>query len=449
MGLKYVEHIKSIALFLLILLSLALTFTIWTFTPTHETIEPSTTVDEPISETKNTEEIVRPVKLLFHTEEVVTGTTDQDHIEVLVDELQKWQIQNIRLVQDEATPGTIKSYMHSSNRAVVYYPGLVPLPVFDSMNTITNSTIPESSFDRLIIEWEAPANDRPSLYFINTVSGKIHRADILIKDLDQFQTDIAAQAVDYETYVTDETIGTLPIYVQEGQVAKESFVYLLSKISSKKLAEALLDSPSLTLSADLLTEEYTDDTGALMRENENKKSISYIQPKAETTDPAIPSDLLFDSLSYVNAHGGWTDPYFYAGMNSVNQQVEYQLYVENLPVFSNFTTTSLEVIWGIDSGLEQVYSYIRPAYQLESEATENRMTVLSSGEEVLKALGQLDKQERSAITDIAPVYYLTRSEGESTDVVLATFDPVWYYKTNGIWTELPIELTGGRKLGLE
>ena len=39
MGLKYVEQIKSIVLTLLVVLSVTLTFTIWTYTPTYETIE--------------------------------------------------------------------------------------------------------------------------------------------------------------------------------------------------------------------------------------------------------------------------------------------------------------------------------------------------------------------------------------------------------------------------
>lgn len=444
---KYVELIKSVALFLLILLSLALTFTIWTFTPTHKTIEPSTTVETLIAETKNIEEIVRPVKLLFHNEELVTGTIDQTNIEVLVDSLQQWEIKNIRLVQEEAPPATLTSYMHSSKRTVLYYPGLVPLPVFDSINNIVDTTIPESSFDRLIIEWDTLANKQPTLYFINTVSGRIYKADIRPEDLDQFQTEIADQAANYEAYVTDETIGTLPIYVQKGQVEKESVDYVLEETPNAKFAEALLDSPSLGLSADLMTQEYTDDSGALMRENLKTKSISYIQPKAETSDPAIPSDLLFDSLSYVNAHGGWTDKYLYAGMNSVNQQIKYQLYVGDLPVFSTSTTTDLDIKWGIDAGEEQVYSYVRPIYQLETEA-EKEPRVLISGEEVLKALSQRDKKEISTITDITLAYKLTRREGDSL-VTVAVFEPAWYFKANGIWTELTSELTGGRELGLE
>lgn len=441
---KYVEQIKSVALFLLILLSLALTFTIWTFTPTHETIEPPTTVDEPIADTKNTEEVVRPVKLLFHNEDDVTGTTDQSDVQLLLDALQQWQIQDVRLVQEEATPDTIESYMHSSNRAVVYYPGLVPFPVFDAMTSIVDTTIPESSFDRVIVEWEAPANGQPALYFINTMSGRIYKATISAKNLREFQTEILAEAAEYKTYITDETIGTLPVYVQEGKIEKASVDYLLEETSTAQFAEALLDGPSLTLSADLTTQEYTDDSGALMRENPNTKSISYIQPRAETSDPAIPSDLVFDSLSYVNGHGGWTDRYVYAGMNTVSQHIKYQLYLADFPVFSSTTAAALDLTWGIDEGEEQPYSYNRPGYQLDSEVDRSTM-VLASGEEVLESIGQIKGQDLSAITDITPAYKLTRSE----DDFLITFEPVWYFKVDGVWTELASELTGGRELGLE
>ncbi|WP_298831575.1 two-component system activity regulator YycH [uncultured Planococcus sp.] len=443
MGLKYVEQIKSFALLLLILLSLALTFTIWTFTPTHETIEPSTTVDEPIAQTKNPEEVVRPVKLLFHTEDTVRGTTEQSNINLLIDSLKLWEIQDIRVVQEDATPATLESYMHSANRAVIYYPGVVPFPVFDSIANIVDTAIPESSFDRIVIEWEAPANDRPALYFINSLSGRIYKAAVPAEDLRQFQAEILPETADYEPYITDEKIGTLPIYVQEDEVEKSSIYYVLEEIPTAKFAEALLDSPGLALSADLMTQEYKDDSGALMRENSANKSISYIQPKAETSDPAIPSDLLFDSFGYINEHGGWTDDYFYAGMNSVSQQIKYQLYVEDLPVFSTSTITSLDIIWGIDAGEEQVYSYLRPTYQLDSEA-EKRVAILASGEAVLKAITEMDDQDLSDVTAIAPAYKLTRSEER-----LITFEPAWYFEVNGVWTELTSELTGGRKLGLE
>lgn len=440
---KYVEQIKSVALFLLILLSLALTFTIWTFTPTHETIEPSTIVEEPIAETKNTEEVVRPVKVLFHNEEAITGTDDQNNIQTVLDVLQRWQIQDIRLVQEEATPDAIESYMHSSQRAVIYYPGPLPFPVFDSMTNIADMTIPESSFNRIVIEWEAPTNAQPALYFINTGSGRIYKATVALSELKQFKADLVMEAAEYQTYITDEAIGSLPIYVQEGEVEKPSIDYLLDEISTARFAESLLDSPGLALSADLTTQEYTDDSGALMRENSNNKSISYIQPKAETSDPAIPSDLLFDSLGYINEHGGWTDQYLYAEMNSLKQQIKYQLYMEDLPVFSTSITTSLNVTWGVDAGEEQVYNYLRPTYQLDSEA-EKRMVVLASGKDALNAVKQLDT-DLSAVTDVKPGYKLTGSEENK----LITFEPVWYFEANGIWTELTSELTGGRKLGLE
>src|SRR5690606_2434753 len=202
--------------------------------------------------------------------EAITGTDEQSNIGAVVDALQLWEIQDVRLVQEEATPDAIESYMHSSQRAVIYYPGPIPFPVFDSITNIADPAIPESSFNRIVIEWEAPTNDQPALYFINTVSGRIYKATVPTAELKQFEEDFVTEAADYKTYITDEAIGSLPIYVQEGEVEKPRVNYLLDEIPTAKFAESLLDSPGLALSADFMTQEYTDDSGALMRENSNK-----------------------------------------------------------------------------------------------------------------------------------------------------------------------------------
>src|SRR5690606_33293179 len=107
--------------------------------------------------------------------------------------------------------------------------------------------------------------------------------------------------------------------------------------SASTFADAIMDSPTAEFAGDLQSEEFTDDSGAIMRELNSQKSINYVQPKAETSDPAIPSDLVFNSINFVNEHGGWTDQYVYFGMKSVNQQISYQLFFDGSPVFSNTT----------------------------------------------------------------------------------------------------------------
>ncbi|MGB6778297.1 MULTISPECIES: YycH family regulatory protein [unclassified Planococcus (in: firmicutes)] len=441
MGLKYLEHVKSIALFILIFLSLALTFTIWTFTPSLEEIETPTQVDVAIGDKRSADEVVRPVKVLYHHEDKVTGTFSQTEIEEMLETIQQWQISDVQIFEEEAGTEVLKQYLQNPGRTVLYYPGAVPFPVFDAIMDITDNNLPESTFNRVVVEWGTEEDPDSVIYFINTGSGRVYEAQVSETELVKFRGDYVQQSEEYDRYITDPRIGNLPVYVPEDPIEKTGFDYLLEETSAAIFADAIMDSPSAEFAGDLQSEEFTDDSGAIMRELDSQKSINYVQPKAETSDPAIPSDLVFNSINFVNEHGGWTDQYVYFGMKSVNQQISYQLFFEGSPVFSNMTAVSLDVEWGIDNGIEQAFRYSRPTYLLDSVA-ETRTIEMASGEAVLDALARLE-MDLSTIEAVTIGYELTESEP------LITFQPAWYYKANGKWTRLSDESVGGVKLGLE
>ncbi|AUD15413.1 transcriptional regulator [Planococcus sp. MB-3u-09] len=438
---KYLEHVKSIALFILIFLSLALTFTIWTFTPSLEEIETPTQVDVAIGDKRSADEVVRPVKVLYHHEDKVTGTFSQTEIEEMLETIQQWQISDVQIFEEEAGTEVLKQYLQNPGRTVLYYPGAVPFPVFDAIMDITDNNLPESTFNRVVVEWGTEEDPDSVIYFINTGSGRVYEAQVSETELVKFRGDYVQQSEEYDRYITDPRIGNLPVYVPEDPIEKTGFDYLLEETSAAIFADAIMDSPSAEFAGDLQSEEFTDDSGAIMRELDSQKSINYVQPKAETSDPAIPSDLVFNSINFVNEHGGWTDQYVYFGMKSVNQQISYQLFFEGSPVFSNMTAVSLDVEWGIDNGIEQAFRYSRPTYLLDSVA-ETRTIEMASGEAVLDALARLE-MDLSTIEAVTIGYELTESEP------LITFQPAWYYKANGKWTRLSDESVGGVKLGLE
>ncbi|MFP3324418.1 two-component system activity regulator YycH [Planococcus sp. SIMBA_160] len=443
MGLKYLEHVKSVALFVLIMLSLALTFTIWTFTPSLQEIETPTQVDVSIGDKRTADQVVRPVKVLYHYEDEVTGTFSQANIEMMLETIQQWEITDVQLFEEEAGTDVLKQYLQEPGRTVLYYPGAVPFPVFDVIMDITDNNLPESTFNRVVVEWGTEDNPDAVIYFINTGSGRIYEAQVAETELTEFRGDYVQQAEEYDHYVTDSRIGQLPVYVPEDPIEQTSFDYLLDETPASTFADAIMDNPAAEFAGDLQSEEFTDDSGAIMRELYGQKSINYVQPKAETSDPAIPSDLVFNSINFVNEHGGWTDQYVYFGMKSVNQQISYQLFFEGSPVFSNTTAVSLDVEWGLSDGIEQAFRYSRPTYLLDSVA-ETRTIEMVSGEAVLDAVSRLD-MDLSTIEEVTIGYELTRSEDDQ----LITFQPAWYYKANGKWTRLSDESVGGVKLGLE
>ena len=50
--------------------------------------------------------------------------------------------------------------------------------------------------------------------------------------------------------------------------------------------------------------------------NINTKRLSYVHPAAESENSGIPSELIQNTLNFVNEHDGWTDDYRYSRYES-------------------------------------------------------------------------------------------------------------------------------------
>lgn len=445
---KYIEQIKSIALFLLVFLSLALTFIIWNFTPsTLDAIDdPTPAIDTAIADTKKIEQVVRPVKVLFHNEENVNGTVNKDEIDAFLNSLGQWEITDLALLSDEATANEMAEYMHDPSRAVLYYPGTVPFPVFEAMLDIFGTNVPEATFNRMVINWESSANGELAVYFINSESGRIYEGIIPISDFSLVEDNMIEPSMKYPLYVMNESIGTMPVYVPEEPVDGSSYVYLYEETALETYADRLFDGSGFQPAGSLMDGGYADNTGAFLEKETAVKGLNFVQPKAETGDPAIPSELVFNTVRFINNHGGWTNDYYYFGMEPLGQEIEYRLFINNLPVFGTALSTAIDVKWGMAEGEEQVFRYERPLYVLEPTGRKVAKDQ-ASGSAVLAALSRLEEEDRAAVTEIMPGYELVRNSNEPDR--LMTVEPAWYFKMNGQWLKLSNEVIGGGPFGLE
>lgn len=207
-------------------------------------------------------------------------------------------------------------------------------------------------------------------------------------------------------------------------------------------AKRLFDVPA----SNLIDDGYTDNTGAFLEKETAVKGLNFVQSKAETADPAIPSELVFNTFKFINAHGGWTNDYYYFDMEPINQEIDYRLFINNLPVFSSTVSTAIEVKWGTAEGEEQVFRYDRPIYVLEP--TGRSVTKeQASGTAVLAALSRLDEEERADVTEIMPAYELVRNSNDPNRLMIV--EPTWYFKINETWLKLSNEVLGGGPFGLE
>ena len=76
-------------------------------------------------------------------------------------------------------------------------------------------------------------------------------------------------------------------------------------------------------------EEYQDDH-AIMSIETMMKTLNLFHPVAESKELAIPSELLLNTIDFVNEHGGWTDELQIYIYESKITKVKFQLFVHGL-----------------------------------------------------------------------------------------------------------------------
>jgi regulatory protein YycH of two-component signal transduction system YycFG len=443
MGLKYIEHAKSIFLALLIILSVTLTFTIWTYTPTYDTIESTPVVDILIAESNRIDDVIKPYKMIASRENNMTGSMEPFDLERVVNVMKGWDISDLTLEDTELTNEELNELVEANNRYTLFFPDVVPFPVYDNILPFSITNIPEDGFDRLIVNWNRSDNEQLKVYFASSKTKTLYSAVAKNVDLKLFDQKVVSSTLGFSKFTEIQRKRKLSLYVSAQDVESIRYTYYLKEIDPKRFQDALFSDPSLVRQSPVGTtnEEYSDGT-SLMNVNVLERTLSFVNPSAETLVPASPSKLVFDSLDYINEHGGWTDEFRFVKLNPANQQIDYQLYLLGYPVFSTETSTKITAFWG-ESG---IYNYLRPYYTLDlSLPFDTVISTLPSGEKASRVMKKMKDIDFSKVDELTPGYYLTRDDEKR----LLILEPSWFYLSNNQWTRLSPEDLGGGQLGLE
>lgn len=442
MGLKYIEQAKSIFLTLLVILSAVLTFTIWTFTPTYETNEQAPVVNISIAEEKRVKDVIKPYKMIATREDKMTGSMSTFYLESVVDVMKNWEISELTLESTNLSEADLNELIHSPNRFTLFFPDDVPFPVYDNILPFSITNIPEDSFDRLIVNWNRNENDELKVYFASSKSNTLYSAHAGNVDLQVLKQKVVSPTSEFGKYSEIKRPGKLSLFVSAEDVEGIRYTYYLKEIDTMRFRDALFNDPSLVRQSPLsaTNEEYSDGT-SLMNVNLQERTLSFVNPSAETAVPAIPSKLVFDSLDFVNEHGGWTDEFRFSGMNTATQQIDYQLYLFGYPVFSNDTSTKITAYWG-DPG---IYRYYRPYYTLDLSLFDTVISTLPSGEKASMVMKKVKEIDFNNVEELTTGYFLTRDDEKR----LMILEPSWFYYANNQWSRLSPDVLGGGQFGLE
>ncbi|WP_176400079.1 YycH family regulatory protein [Ureibacillus sinduriensis] len=433
---KHVEQIKSFVLFLLVILSLILTFSIWTYTPNYENIEDSAVKQIKLGDEKEIQEVLKPYRILSYENGNFSGTVSTSAVRNVMEAIAGLNATELMYMQSNLSEEEINSKIHSENQMTLFFPAEIPIDTFRSVLKFTQSDLHKITFSHILIDWSNLKQNQGrtlELSFISKEKQTLATTVVAISE-EQFHSTFIKATQKFVPYEEIERPNELSIYVPSNPVDLVQYTYYIDEISSEKFKNVLFKDTNL-VRKNIESNTYTDGM-AMMTSDSRTKTISYVYaPPSERIVEIEQSELIQDSYDFINQHGGLTGDYRYSYSNVGNRIIEYQLFLQGLPVFSSNTSTRITVTWGDN----QVFKYTRPYYLFG--VSESSTHQLPSGPEVIETLETLKN-----IDDLVLGYNLTPDPQKPK---VYSLEPRWFVIRDGSSIPLTNISVGGVQYGLE
>ncbi|MGX9136549.1 YycH family regulatory protein [Rummeliibacillus sp. JY-2-4R] len=445
MGLKYLEQIKSFVLFVLVLLSISLTFSIWTYKPNYDPLEKAN-INISIEKKLQLTDIIVPYRMVFHENGVWRGTDRSEEMKPIISQMKDWQVTSLVHVSNNANNSRMNELIEGDNSFTLFFPDDVPYPIFQSLLPTIEKKPSNISFNEMIVDWsQLSSNEELTVFFANTSKRQLYKAKIHVKSEAIFNKQVIDQSNKLERYLAFTRDKGSTLYLPAEQLKMMQYTYLISTSSIDRFKNALFDNPKIVKSSvdDANMEEvYTDGT-SMLTVNNNERVLDFVNTTAsDNLETLEESKLVLNTFDFINEHGGWTGDFRFDSLDYNNNRVLYQLYMQDYPVFtdSHVTSTQIVTVWGDNS----IARYIRPYYKLVSVPENNAVTIMD-GQSVVDKLTESKKVDINMVKEVRPGYYLTESNRPNVFVL----KPTWFYLVNGKWTVLSPANVGGVQVGLE
>lgn len=441
---KRMELLKSILLSLLVVLSLLLTWNVWSYQPASEPYDESETTVEnvAIAEERTTRDLIQPSRFLVHGEVAVSGTSEENNINTLNALMQEWSIYNVQQ-NNTFDEEDFQGIVHGSNRIEVLYPAEIPFSAYRDIVTFENNTLPEDSFDRVVIDVSGEEDTPFTVYFVHYDNRVVYEGRVDSMHLEDLESVIVSNAPAIYTPLFAYETGERTIYLPIERREYIKYLYRMTTIDINLFRRALFQDPDAVEMNQFgaSRDQYFDQSSHLMEVDRNNSTLSYVNPSAELSTVGRAGDLFQKSRRFVNEHEGWVDTYYLYDLNAMDQEVTYRMHEQGLPVFNDNGAAEIYQEWGET----RIHQYARSFLSKQVEIPVEPDTVsIGSGYDAIEAIESIEDFDPDRLQDITVGYYMTRNESDNTYIL----DPVWYYKYNDSWARVPV-IGGGDPVGLE
>lgn len=437
------ENSKSVILTILILVSIFLTWNLWTYQPNFDMMDNGNNVAEVmLKEKREVHKVITPDLVLFHRNGQHNGTTNAALLNQIMSEIRKWSFYDVKNYTENVEE--IKELVHGNGNAEIVFPTDIPIELYRSVLKFEEKRIDSFNFKRMIINVENSEKGNGTVYFVSADYRQVFISHISPGLLNEFKNDFYKNAEQYQRYFAYEATEERTVFIPDGNVEMMEYTYLPVVLNSEAFKEALFSDPRVVQRGTVSGVEEFSDASSKMTVNHDTNMLLYVNPTGESDYVDNAYDLLKRSIDFINGHGGWTDPYRYVAKDVKRKSVTFRLYNnDGYPVFNESGMSEIQEVWGRN----EISRYVRPNIALELPLTTEMVKVtLPTGAEVLGYLKSRKNYKPELLEQLVLGYRMTRDKGENKLILL---EPAWFYRYNQTWGQITKEDLGGLLHGLE
>ncbi|MEH7401892.1 MULTISPECIES: YycH family regulatory protein [Bacillaceae] len=447
------EHIKSVILTTLVIVSLVLSYSLWSYQPTYDVLQNQDYVQKvSIGAKRDFKDIVIPNLLVVHESNKNYETTKQGNISPIYRSLQKSEITNFENLTNKTSEVAYQSITKGKNKLEIIFPTVVPVETLGKVLNLDAKRLQNVLFDRIIINLSTKQDSSARIYFSNEAQNILYGATF---DNSSIIASVEKIRDNYESF-TESLRYKLDsgkiIYLPKKPIKLTTMEFLTTDIDVDKLKDAIFSDPSNVRKESTDSGDTFTDGTRLMSVSPLNRSISFVNPTTpENNNNQSPNLLVQRSVDFINAHGGWTDGYILSGVKPENNEVSFRLFVNNLPVYNNSTITTS---WGVDD----IETFKRPLYKfrIQVDKKESEMELMA-GPQIMEIISNNKSINKSLIKDISLGYETIFDEDKSTINQpyynrAIQLKPVWIINYDDTYKKIDQDLlsrTGVNIVGLE
>ncbi|MEE6452407.1 two-component system activity regulator YycH [Gottfriedia acidiceleris] len=447
------EHIKSVILTILVIVSLVLSYSLWSYQPTYDVLQNQDYVQKvSIGAKRDFKDIVIPNLLVVHESNKNYETTKQGNITPIYRSLQKSEITNFENLTNKTSEVAYQSITKGKNKLEIIFPTVVPVETLGKVLNLDAKRLQNVLFDRIIINLSTKQDSSARIYFSNEAQNILYGATF---DNSSIIASVEKIRDNYESF-TESLRYKLDsgkiIYLPKKPIKLTTMEFLTTDIDVDKLKDAIFSDPSNVRKESTDSGDTFTDGTRLMSVSPLNRSISFVNPTTpENNNNQSPNLLVQRSVDFINAHGGWTDGYILSGVKPENNEVSFRLFVNNLPVYNNSTITTS---WGVDD----IETFKRPLYKfrIQVDKKESEMELMA-GPQIMEIISNNKSINKSLIKDISLGYETIFDEDKSTINQpyynrAIQLKPVWIINYDDTYKKIDQDLlsrTGVNIVGLE